>query len=563
MSVQAKSVDDFEIKWDIIFSYEETEKLSCDWHSLETLDQRIQFLFETPALQKIKIHPKTEQKSGSQSEELRQAGNEHMKHGALKQALAAYNLSLLYAPHPSSDDSSSSLTAGSTCATLFNRAVCLYKWHRYRESLNDLNTATLWCTSDALLQKMQDMTGKVLKELSHVGHDTDNLACGDGGKQPIMILDSNPGTADVQVADGGHVSDEEDSKQMSKIDPKFTLSMSAPRNNDYPPASAAIGLSQLPNKGRGFVAKEDIAPGTVVIMEEFFAAVPFKLVADHHCYNCLRKTETFWPCEHCAIVFFCSQHCATQATWHKTECTYAFNIKHAPEALRIANRIVLKAGYKFLMEHREKLEHAMDTGTLICTPAKGLLRNVRVGKALAPTVSLVNHSCFPNCDIFTTGNQLVIRAVRAIKTGEEITICYKQQRFDLVPLGAQVLAGDRQQMLWEQYYFMCKCQGCEQNWPKPITIFTLKSHPKMEIKNVQQNTCDCPTKVNLLQGFEAEMTQTLEDLKECNTSKAEEMLHKWAKVLSAGVGEGDPRLHYVCDVQQYANSLSGNIFIDL
>uniref|UniRef100_F7FRC7 [histone H3]-lysine(4) N-trimethyltransferase n=1 Tax=Monodelphis domestica TaxID=13616 RepID=F7FRC7_MONDO len=75
-----------------------------------------------------------------------------------------------------------------------------------------------------------------------------------------------------------------------------------------------------------------------------------------------------------------------------------------------------------------------------------------VGVGLYPSMSLLNHSCDPNCVIVFEGPSLFLRAVRDIQQGEELTICY---------LDVLMPSAERQKQLKEQYCFDCDCPGCE------------------------------------------------------------------------------------------------------
>jgi SET domain-containing protein len=78
--------------------------------------------------------------------------------------------------------------------------------------------------------------------------------------------------------------------------------------------------------------------------------------------------------------------------------------------------------------------------------------------------SRINHSCKPNCTIFTdeTGKKYLI-AKRDIVNDEELTIpyigvnssCGEIDISDIVPVEV------RQQELWRLYKFVCKCEECE------------------------------------------------------------------------------------------------------
>ncbi|GAB5583340.1 histone-lysine N-methyltransferase SMYD3 isoform X3 [Prionailurus iriomotensis] len=75
-----------------------------------------------------------------------------------------------------------------------------------------------------------------------------------------------------------------------------------------------------------------------------------------------------------------------------------------------------------------------------------------VGVGLYPSMSLLNHSCDPNCSIVFNGPHLLLRAVRDIEAGEELTICY---------LDMLMTSEERRKQLRDQYCFECDCIRCQ------------------------------------------------------------------------------------------------------
>uniref|UniRef100_A0A8V0XZB4 [histone H3]-lysine(4) N-trimethyltransferase n=1 Tax=Gallus gallus TaxID=9031 RepID=A0A8V0XZB4_CHICK len=75
-----------------------------------------------------------------------------------------------------------------------------------------------------------------------------------------------------------------------------------------------------------------------------------------------------------------------------------------------------------------------------------------VGVGLYPSMSLLNHSCDPNCVIIFEGYQLLLRSIREIQIGEELTISYIES---LMP------TSERQKQLKRQYCFECDCCLCQ------------------------------------------------------------------------------------------------------
>ena len=51
-------------------------------------------------------------------------------------------------------------------------------------------------------------------------------------------------------------------------------------------------------------------------------------------------------------------------------------------------------------------------------------RSARAALGLFPAVALINHACDSNCLYTSAGHRMVVRAVRDVAQGEELTISY-------------------------------------------------------------------------------------------------------------------------------------------
>ncbi|CAB3257269.1 unnamed protein product [Arctia plantaginis] len=85
-------------------------------------------------------------------------------------------------------------------------------------------------------------------------------------------------------------------------------------------------------------------------------------------------------------------------------------------------------------------------------------KSVFLAGAVFPTLALFNHSCDPGVVRYFCGAKIVVRAVKSIKKGEEVSENYG-------PIFTTVPKEKRQVDLKDQYWFDCKCVPCEQNWP--------------------------------------------------------------------------------------------------
>lgn len=85
------------------------------------------------------------------------------------------------------------------------------------------------------------------------------------------------------------------------------------------------------------------------------------------------------------------------------------------------------------------------------------------GIASYPLSSFLSHSCAPNVRKARAGKNheiMLIFVVRPIKAGDKICDCYDQQNNHM----ARALE-ERRACLYDQYYFMCQCEACTNDYP--------------------------------------------------------------------------------------------------
>ena len=83
---------------------------------------------------------------------------------------------------------------------------------------------------------------------------------------------------------------------------------------------------------------------------------------------------------------------------------------------------------------------------------------MEIGSAIYPVLSLINHSCDPSVVRHSYGDICVVRAIRNIPKGVEIFDNYGA----LYPLTS---CAERREKLSKQYYFMCNCLACQDDYP--------------------------------------------------------------------------------------------------
>eukprot|EP00756_Hemistasia_phaeocysticola_P044917 Hpha_TRINITY_DN18697_c0_g1::TRINITY_DN18697_c0_g1_i1::g.115689::m.115689 len=145
------------------------------------------------------------------------------------------------------------------------------------------------------------------------------------------------------------------------------------------------------------------------------------------------------------------------------------DLHRAGEALRRAMRAMVSSG-------------AIVTKSLRAPKADGsavdTVRVARVARALFQVTPLVNHSCDPNAFLHFTGapehsgRGVVLRAVRSIRKGEQISVGYVDRKAP-----TQLVSKNRihsvpalRQALSEQYGFHCRCNACMEGLPGDVKV---------------------------------------------------------------------------------------------
>ncbi|XP_066591928.1 SET and MYND domain-containing protein 4-like [Prorops nasuta] len=135
-------------------------------------------------------------------------------------------------------------------------------------------------------------------------------------------------------------------------------------------------------------------------------------------------------------------------------------------------------------------------------------KSIFIGGGIFPTAALLNHSCNPGIIRYFVGTTMVARAVRTIRTGEEISDNYG-------PIFTITPESERKRKLRVQYWFHCSCEACLGHWPilddLDPTILRFKCETGRfcrNVLNVRNNTNEfiipcvkCGKSTNILKGL--------------------------------------------------------------
>ncbi|EMR11672.1 hypothetical protein PNEG_00110 [Pneumocystis murina B123] len=236
------------------------------------------------------------------------------------------------------------------------------------------------------------------------------------------------------------------------------------------------------------------------------------------CSNCFICEEDkddseiyLMPCKACKILQYCCQKCMEEDwnMFHKYECSFFSSKwpKIIPGFMRICMRLIfygrnhpsslewntikeLESHLSEIMSSEKKEEililskgiqnftnepNEMLVLNLLCKimiNSFSLLTSSydTIGTALDPTISRIDHSCYPNATLVFERNKIALRSLQKISMNQEITISY---------IDANNTQKNRQNELFSRYYFLCKCIRCK--FPeKDESYLVLKNNMSIE-----------------------------------------------------------------------------------
>lgn len=417
-------------------------------------------------------------KNNNISDKFRTDGNMYFKQGMWVEAMDFYNQSLYFAE-----------TGTKNVSFVYaNRATCFLNMREYEKCLIDINLAVKAKYPEHSMPKLMKRKADCIKWMKK------------------------------------HV-------EAEPFDPKLSFKA----NEQFPCMADVLEIQQNDEFGRYVVARSDIEIGQTVLVEENFVSIAagYDRV---NCFECLQIKKNFIPCATCSDALFCSTDCQERSEIHKVSC--GATIHRMPNNVRYIAKSILVALNSFtnaedLMDFVEKTLSKRATQVPVAAndvkskyavflslqPAKqaaldietvykvftGLLdvsfiktmfdskqsqrflmhligehfliiSNNSYGGSLssassigttALVMSLFNHACAPNVFNSSAANKEICITMRPIKKGEQLFVKY--------------LCGDRttrqrQDMLLNQWNFLCKCDKCVPHCSRADTL-NMKSDP--------------------------------------------------------------------------------------
>ena len=203
-------------------------------------------------------------------------------------------------------------------------------------------------------------------------------------------------------------------------------------------------------KGVHYVAKEDIKEGTLLIVE-----IPLVSVYEAEIKKFSSTFEKFQK------MGFSSNELAFEIlfTIFKDRIEFDEEKKYLINQISTLSCLSLKNANMSKEERMKKFKfNDDDMKDIISNNAILTIRNER--KKITPTelcygiyinCSFFNHSCEPNCFYFGIANMLIVKAIKDIKKGEELTVSYIEPK----PMALR----KNELLKWD---FTCDCKYCKQ-----------------------------------------------------------------------------------------------------
>jgi len=281
-------------------------------------------------------------------------------------------------------------------------------------------------------------------------------------------------------------------------------------------------VEEIPGKGLGLKASQDIKLGTHVLIEDSFVYALTSEDRRKYCQICLLEFEQLKACSGCSKCFYCSRDCQKKG-WplHKYECKQLKKYENQPSDkclifARLMNKLKLnndgkgthlrgvfdlkytyesstvstKATLGKILMNSKKIFEKFPTKISNAEEALGLLSAIitnvfgifdeqtgsSIGCGLFLNTSLLNHDCNPNCCYCFENNKLMVTAIRDIKNGEEISIPY---------ISTLDTSEGRRKELKEIFNFDCQCESCQSKFQdEEMLAGGLSGDKLIEVKEV-------------------------------------------------------------------------------
>ncbi|XP_019632879.1 PREDICTED: SET and MYND domain-containing protein 4-like [Branchiostoma belcheri] len=285
-------------------------------------------------------------KSTDRANQLRDKGNTAYKAQQFQDAFTHYTDSISYSPvtHGSDGKRSECLSLA-----LANRSAVLFHLQEYKLCLQDIIASIEAGYPENLQYKL--LHRKVLT-LFKLGRNEEAKKEVKAALEAIERADipenRKEGMRKELKSAGRNISKQEGSKEKeggTSTEEEKLPELQYGESHQVAHASVGVEMRQDPGKGRLLVAQQDFEPGSVLIVEQPYAAVLLQKHHPTHCHSCITPVQVPHPCRCCQFVQYCSRACEEQAwkEYHSRECEHWHLLQMVDTFGQLSLRLLLTA----------------------------------------------------------------------------------------------------------------------------------------------------------------------------------------------------------------------------
>ncbi|XP_066269334.1 SET and MYND domain-containing protein 4-like [Branchiostoma lanceolatum] len=282
-------------------------------------------------------------KSTDRANHLRDKGNTAYKAQQFQEAFTLYTNSISYSPEAHSSDGN-----GTECLSLAlaNRSAVLFQLQEYKLCLVDILASIDAGYPENLQYKLLHRKVLVLFKLGRIEDAKKEVK---DALEAIERADIPENRKEVMRRElksaGRNISKQEEGKEGGIEEEVNVPKLQYGESQQVAHASVGVDMRQETDKGRMLVAQRDFEPGSVLIVEQPYAAVLLQKHHPTHCHTCVTPVLVPHPCRGCQYVQYCSRTCEEQAwgDYHSHECEHWHLLQMVDTFGQLSLRLLLTA----------------------------------------------------------------------------------------------------------------------------------------------------------------------------------------------------------------------------
>jgi len=324
-------------------------------------------------------------KDRSESQKLRNLGNQVYQKNRLSEALEYYSQSICLAPHPlppntylnHPQEQEDTISYEELALGYANRSAVLFQMKEYELCIRDITRAFNYSYPNNLMYKLFERKARCQRALKDYARALESMkeaqmwmrysnlnetkSVGfkkDITKQVEFLQDKVTAMTMEEIENmdnfGPHVSG-----CLAKLPPKLEETSAV-----LPCARADVVIKYHPDKGRYLTVEREVRPGELLLLEKPYSSILLPEFYPTHCQTCYQRVAAPMPCWSCSKVRFCSDECRLDAweSFHKIECQHLDLITGANlgKNAMLAFRILTSSGKIYLEYVVNKVKEEME-----------------------------------------------------------------------------------------------------------------------------------------------------------------------------------------------------------